>query len=493
MPTTGRRPKTKNVYWLIFIWCSASLFIVNATIFVFSLRAISDSQASVGYTLGVIQSLERLEDLAYELQLEQFVLNRDASAQRIERVRFILDELDDKLEESLEIRSEIAGQDERILKLNDKLKAKTTNFRAAINKLSQQGNEQLIFSSVYSTIFIQEVNQLINNIQEEEENYLASQRSVISKRLDTIQLVLFLSNAVGLILVVLLAIWMRRLRYRELAYHRDLEAVNQNLEQKVFERTQALDHYTNELKRSNRELQDFAFVASHDLQEPLRKIRAFVSRINKKYLDALDEQGQDYLKRMDSAAERMSKLIDDLLVFSRVTTKAGQFDRIDLNDVLAAVMEDLSFLIEDAGADVSITELPVLEADATQMRQLFQNLIANAVKFCDADTAPRIKISCGQISGRDDEAPVTEPPLKRYQIVVQDNGIGFDTAYAEKVFMPFQRLVNKKDYKGTGIGLAVCRRIVERHEGTITAESEPGVGTKITIIFPDSQMSERLD
>ncbi|MCA9613355.1 MAG: CHASE3 domain-containing protein [Myxococcales bacterium] len=235
------------------------------------------------------------------------------------------------------------------------------------------------------------------------------------------------------------------------------------------EREEELEELTVELERSNRELNDFAFIASHDLQEPLRKIRAFGDRLVSDHADSLNEEGRDFLERMQGAAQRMSRLISDLLSFSRVHRHGQPFVTVDLNEILRDVSADLEQRVEDTNGRIVVPEnLPVIEADPSQMRQLFQNLLGNALKFHPEDRGTTVEV---KVEETDD--------LWRFEVV--DDGIGFDPKYKEKVFGPFQRLHGRGTYEGTGIGLAICRRIVERHEGTIDVHSEPGRGTTFVV------------
>ena len=236
------------------------------------------------------------------------------------------------------------------------------------------------------------------------------------------------------------------------------------------------------LEQSNRELQDFAFVASHDLQEPLRKIQAFGDRLKNKYGVVLDETGLDYLARMQNAAARMQVLINDLLSFSRITSKAKPFERVDLQEIAQAVVSDLEIRIEQTGAKVDIDPLPIIDADPTQMRQLIQNLLSNALKFQQADVKPHIKITAERVKS---DASFCE-------ITVADNGIGFEEKYLDRIFTLFQRLHGRSEYEGTGVGLAVCRKIVERHGGQITAHSAPQQGAKFIISLPSQHWKEPL-
>lgn len=246
------------------------------------------------------------------------------------------------------------------------------------------------------------------------------------------------------------------------------------------EAAEALERKASELARSNAELEQFAFVASHDLQEPLRKIRAFGDRLKMKCDTALPAEGVDYLERMQNAAARMQTLIADLLTFSRVISRTDPFVEVDLAQVTREVLSDLEVRIEKVGATVTVGELPKIQADPMQMRQLFQNLIGNALKFQLPDVKPQVQIAARLVPP--DEYSAQTGPL--CELTVQDNGIGFDEKYLEKIFAVFQRLHNRQEYEGTGIGLAVCRRIVDRHGGSITARSKPGAGATFIVQLP---------
>lgn len=238
--------------------------------------------------------------------------------------------------------------------------------------------------------------------------------------------------------------------------------------------------YMAELERSNRELQDFAYISSHDLQEPLRKIQTFSDRLADKYQDVLDERGLDYLRRMQNAAARMQTLIEDLLAFSRVTTKAMPFSQIDLNEVLHHVLSNLEVQIEQTNAQIHVAPLHRIEADKSQMLHLFQNLISNALKFHREGVAPKIEVTDERIFDH-------KPGVPFVRITVEDNGIGFEEQYAERIFGVFQRLHGRDRYEGTGVGLAICRKITDRHHGHISAISQPNQGTKIIVLLPQFQ------
>ncbi len=241
-----------------------------------------------------------------------------------------------------------------------------------------------------------------------------------------------------------------------------------------------------ELKRSNDELEKFAYIASHDLQEPLRKIQTFGDRLRERCRAELPDFGQDYIERMLSAASRMRRLIDDLLIFSRVASIRQTLRSIDLKKLVLEVVSDLEVRIGQTNGTVRVGELPTLEADPSQMRQLFQNLIANAVKFRKPDIAPIVSIASERIEEPSSD-PKSDGPISLLKITVEDNGIGFDEKYRDRIFEVFQRLHGREEYEGTGVGLAICRKIVERHGGTITARSRAGEGATFVIVLPIGQ------
>jgi PAS domain S-box-containing protein len=244
----------------------------------------------------------------------------------------------------------------------------------------------------------------------------------------------------------------------------------------LHESKEKLRQFTAQLERSNRELQDFAYVASHDLQEPLRKIVVFGERLKEKSNQALGEEGRDYLERMQKAASRMQTLINDLLAFSRVTTKARPFAPVDLAEVAREVVNDLEARIEHVNGRVEIAKLPIVDAEVLQMRQLLQNLIGNALKFHKPGELPLVKVAARTFS--DDSG------RQLCELTVADNGIGFDEKYLDRIFNVFQRLHTRSEYEGNGMGLAIVKKIALYHGGDITAKSQPGAGATFVVTFP---------
>jgi PAS domain S-box-containing protein len=271
----------------------------------------------------------------------------------------------------------------------------------------------------------------------------------------------------------------------ELAEHRDrlevlvkqrtseLEAANARLQLEIAERKQAqetLQQMAEDLRRSNRDLEQFAYVASHDLQEPLRAVAGYANLLQRRFSDKLDAKGLEYVAGAVNGAARMERLITDLLVFSRVGTRSGTFVATDTNRLLAEALRNLQAAIQAAQAKVSSAPLPTLPVDPMQVVQLFQNLIGNAIKF-RGQSPPEVFVSAQQQEGR-------------WVFSVRDNGIGIEPHYFERIFQVFQRLHTRKQYPGTGIGLAICKRIVERHGGAIWVESRPGEGSTFCFSIP---------
>jgi signal transduction histidine kinase len=267
-----------------------------------------------------------------------------------------------------------------------------------------------------------------------------------------------------------------------LAHESKLIAANRKLEKEVEERkiteekirllNQQLVENNLQLKNTIEELDRFAYVASHDLQEPLRKILVFSDKIQTKYKSSIDEEMYRNLEKIVRASERMQSLINDLLRFSRQTTTNEDFTLLPLNELIQDVLTDMEIDIEKTSASVQVGNLPQIWAIPSQMRQLFQNLISNAIKFRKPDDVPVIQVTA------DDQR------TDRFRIIIQDNGIGFDPKYADEIFMVFKRLHSYHEFEGSGVGLSICKKIIDRHNGMIRAESKVGSGSRFIIDFP---------
>lgn len=257
------------------------------------------------------------------------------------------------------------------------------------------------------------------------------------------------------------------------------------LEKEKFQKI--LENKVKELDRTNKELEEFAYIASHDLQEPLRKITSFSERLKEKLPPNLEPDVQLYLNRMLAATDNMRTLIDNLLEFSRTSRSSEPFVKTDLNNIISEVRADLELKIEESNTSIESAVLPTIDAIPLQMRQLFTNLFTNAIKFKSADAVPKISITSDTLSEDEKEHHQLRSNTEYFKIIVKDHGIGFDQEFAMKIFQIFQRLHGKAEYPGSGIGLAICKKIVENHLGVIYAQSEPGKGAEFIMILPESQ------
>lgn len=260
-------------------------------------------------------------------------------------------------------------------------------------------------------------------------------------------------------------------------------------EQRTIEET--LKNKVEELKHSNRELEEFAYVASHDMQEPLRKITTFSDRLSEKYKDVLTGEGAMYLTRMIASAENMRTLINDLLEFSRISKTEQPFEPVNLNFILRQVKTDLELIIEETGTIINSPALPIIEAIPSQMKQLFGNIINNAIKFRKPGVPSVITIETNMLSEKEKLQLDLVQAGPYYKIQVSDNGIGFEKEYATRIFQVFQRLHGKSEYPGSGIGLAICKKILEYHTGIIYAENIPRKGSRFVFIIPQRQQKTK--
>ncbi|MET0300515.1 MAG: ATP-binding protein, partial [Flavitalea sp.] len=259
-----------------------------------------------------------------------------------------------------------------------------------------------------------------------------------------------------------------------------IEENEAELKRRVEERTDALMKVNTELKRSNQQLEEFAYAASHDLKEPIRKIQIFTNHLKTQLKPKLEPKDETLMDRVVQASVRMGSLVEDLLTYSHVSQKPPEPELVDLNERIRAALEDLELKITEKQAVIHVDKLPVIEGFTRQLQQLFLNLISNALKYNKPGIAPEINITVAEVNGGDSDLPLDN----YYKITVRDNGIGFEPEMAEKIFQMFQRLHNARQYEGTGVGLSIARKIVENHHGKLTAESEPGAGASFYLWLP---------
>ena len=280
--------------------------------------------------------------------------------------------------------------------------------------------------------------------------------------------------------------WLRQLA-TQLAIALQQAELYHQLQSELKERQRAEEELKRQqqlLMQSNAALQQFASIASHDLQEPLRKIQVFGNRLKEKFSEVLGAQGRDYIERMQNAVARMQSLIDDLLIFARITTKAQPFVATNLELIVQEVLSDLEVRLQQTQGRVEVGSLPTIDADPVQMRQLLQNLIVNALKFHRPQLPPVVRVYSQIVNAQLQPVAKNSASATVCQIVVADNGIGFEPKHQERIFQAFQRLHGRSEYEGTGMGLAICRKIAARHEGSITATSISGEGATFIVSLP---------
>ena len=349
----------------------------------------------------------------------------------------------------------------KLSELQDRVEIRTRNGLLAGVEAVRQGSGKA---------HMDQIRVKIAEMRMEEDRLLKLRSAEAAKSSRTARTVLVIGEVLAVVFLCLAGIVVgQEMRQRRRA-EEEIHKLNASLEQRVAERTAELSERSKDLARSNTELQQFAYVASHDLQEPLRMVASFTQLLAKRYGEKLDDDARDFINYAVDGATRMQTLISDLLNYSRVGTQGKPLALTDSDALVKRVLESLQFTIEESGAVISTDPLPTVMADPQQLGQLFQNLLTNAIKF-HGEQPPRIRISAER-NGDD------------WKISVRDNGIGISLEHAERIFIIFQRLHTKTEYPGTGIGLAICKKIVERHGGRIWIEPSPEGGTTFCFTIP---------
>ncbi|TVP42937.1 MAG: hypothetical protein EA341_19010 [Mongoliibacter sp.] len=394
----------------------------------------------------------------------------------IQHIQFDISRKIDSLKElAYEIDQDISGIDS-IVALIDK---RMDIFESSLSENPEQEQFLAFVKTHRKDIYLQFSqrikgfnNLILNNLKTE----LQAKEQGLINNLNVLAVIIFAVAAIAIMAVIISFNSFSRYKIEQEENTRKLAEYKELLEEQVYQ-----------LNISNKELEQFAYVASHDLQEPLRKITSFNDLLQDQYKDVLEGDGKLYLERIAYAANRMRKLITDLLQYSRAGRQKEEEGNLKLSEVAYDVLEDLYVIIKEKSADIQVGNLPDIWGSYTDWRTVFQNLISNAVKFSKKDTPPIIRIT-SEIAPRELVNEHIEDPddkVEYYHITVTDNGIGFNQEYADKIFIIFQRLYGKDIYDGTGIGLAICKKIFDKMEGTIYAESQVGKGATFHLIFPD--------
>lgn len=483
MSTIKQLLDNKKVSWALVFIIVIGVISINVTLAIKTIDQLAKTQKGLTNTGEVILALDKLHILVLSAETGQrgYLLteNEDYLAPYEEAISQVMNQI----KEVKKLRLDMVGLKSKQFELLSLVEQKLIELSFTVD-LALNDKEKRALSAVMTgrgKNFYNEIKAHFDKLQNAEikhRNHLYQKLELIEKEA---KFTFSVSAITSFLLLLGLWVLVRVNNKTEQQYKNSLEQQNIKLADEVKARTKELTLYAEELARSNRELEDFAFVASHDLQEPLRKIRAFGDRLMTSYASTIDPKGQDYLKRMYNAAERMSNLISDLLEYSRINTRGKAFVVVSLDQVIHDVIDDLEVAIDESSAIIQATPLPEINGDITQLNQLFLNLLSNAIKFKQDGTPPIISISYKESSVFDS---ILKTDSLWYEISIKDNGIGFSQEFEDKIFIPFQRLHTRNQYKGTGIGLAICRRIVERHGGDISVKSEIDSGTEFTIKIP---------
>lgn len=424
---------------------------------------------------GLNQTLSILKDI--EAGSRGYVITGDKSF--LEPYETALTAMPGQLAGLRQLMNDNSTQVKRVNKLEQLIKAKLAITKVRINTPLNDRVEGLKQS--------QQAKQYMDQIRRHVSVMIDTERSLMEVRnrqaTRSFRHTLILLFALSLLTFLTLAI-----SYRVL--EQELVRRQQNEDQlRAYELR--LKEQIRQLEASNEELERFAFVASHDLQEPLRKIQSFSALIIERYGNLFDGDSLLFMTKISKSAERMSKLIKDLLNFSRVSNHREELKPVQLGDIIQRILDDQELRIKGMGVQVEVGQMPMINAVASQMDHLFTNLISNALKFVRPDVQPLLRIQARAIDG--EVYPELVPGRRYVEIVVADNGIGFDEKYLDHIFKVFQRLHGKSEFEGTGIGLAICKRVVVYHQGYITARSQPDQGTTFVVVLPESHSLHDYD
>jgi signal transduction histidine kinase len=464
---------------------AVAVLVSNGVLSYYNTRRLANHDQAVAHTHAVITTLGEVLSTLKDAETGQRGFVITGEPRYLAPYESALKAIDRQFAALHELTANDPDEKVRIDSMNEKAARKLAELKHTVElrRTSFEAAQKVVLTDVGQSL-MEEIRQLAADVERTEQRRLNEQEADAEQALFTAQVMNLVGSLTGIGAVAMAFLLLQRDRTEELTQ------ANRVLQAEVEERKRAearVRATADELQRSNRALQEFAGVASHDLQEPLRKIQAFGDRLKTKSGPALDDTGRDYLERMQGAAVRMSTLINDLLSYSRVSTKVQPFIPVDLGRVAKEVLSDLQARVQQTQGHVEVGPLPTVDADPLQMRQLLQNLISNALKFHRPGVPPLV-----QVTGERRECQGSqEPPI--CTITVLDNGIGFEEQFRDKIFGFFQRLHGRGEYEGTGMGLAICRRIVEQHGGTITATGKPGEGSSFVVTLPFSHPTRMTD
>jgi signal transduction histidine kinase len=447
------------------------LLIFSAILAYYNIRTIAKNESLVVHTHHVLEVLNQVWSTLRDAESGQrgFIISDEPTY--LPRFEIAREEIDRQIQRLEELTKDNPSQQIFVGELKQATHARLDTLAEGIEVQKARGWEggRAFVRNGLGKSQMEAVQDLVETMIGEERRLLAERSTNAQVTYRTALFTTVLNTLVGLALVGIVY----TLAIRDFAARAKMTA---ELERMVKVRTAELDHINAALKTSNNELEQFASVASHDLQEPLRKIEAFGDRLKTRCADALGEQGQEYLGRILSSASRMRALISDLLSFSRVSTRAQPPQVVHLQTTAEEVVSDLEGRLQQTSGRVELGRLPSLEGDPLQLRQLLQNLIGNALKFHRPGVPPVVRVEA--------EVGSAERTNGFFTLTVADNGIGFEEVYLDRIFNVFQRLHGREEFEGTGMGLAICRKIVERHGGTITARSTLGEGSQFIVTLP---------
>ena len=476
-----------RLQWVLVVWILAVIaHVVNAVFGIYNVYSLNGHEQLVRHTrdvqVGIADILSDMIDA--ETGNRGFIITSDPTY--LVPYRVVKESLPIKQQSFRQLISDNPEQLSRFSEVESLIRDRIAIFEESITFV-EKGNQKAAVEALRSGKGMRVMNLFRQRIKEMDkaEDTLLNNRTIDATTSFRVTVATnIVGTSIALAIIGLAYYVIARELQRRVQAETEIRSINERLESTIELRAKALTQTSTELMRSNQELEKFAYVASHDLQEPLRKIQAFGDRLKQKAGDVLNEACRDYVDRMQSSATRMRTLINDLLAYSRVTSQGRPFAIVDLSELVAGVISDLEPAIDDCGGRIEINALPNVHADPTQMRQLFQNLLVNALKFRKPGVVPEVTVRAIPASDLSMIA-IPPPPTTGWRITVTDNGIGFDPAYSERIFELFQRLHGRGEYDGTGIGLAVCRKIVERHSGQIIARGRPGEGAEFLIDLPD--------